>query len=162
MRVFASFVLLLAATAVFAQNDQLPKAQVFTLQGQSADIATFVKPEKITVLNFWATWCSPCKKELDNIAELYEDWQKEYNVELIACTIDDARSLTKVGPMVEAKGWTYTILSDKNEDLRRALNFQNVPYTFVIKDNKIVYTHSGYVEGAEYELEEVLKKLAGK
>jgi len=162
MRILATFFLLFSAGAVFAQNDQLPTAQVFTIEGQSGDISSFVKTDKITILNFWATWCSPCKKELDNIAELYGDWQKEYNVELIACTIDDARSLTKVGPMVQAKGWEYVILSDRNEDLRRALNFQNVPYTFVIKDKKIVYTHSGYVEGAEYELEEVLKKLSGK
>lgn len=162
MRILATFLFLFVGTALFAQNDQLPEVNVFTLDGQSAPISTFIKKDKITILNFWATWCSPCKKELDNIAELYPEWQEKYNVELIACTIDDARALTKVAPMVAAKGWTYTIISDKNEDLRRALNFQNVPYTFVIKDGKIVYTHTGYVEGAEYELEEIVKGLAGK
>lgn len=162
MKNFLTASLLLLSFAAFAQNDVLPKAQVFTLDGKSADIGEFVKKDKITILSFWATWCSPCKKELDNMHVLYEEWQKEFNVEIIAVTIDDARGLTKVGPMVESKGWTYTILSDKNEDLKRALNIQNVPYTFIIKDGKIVNVHSGYLEGDEFETEEKLKKLAAK
>ena len=84
-------------------------------------------------------------------------------MELVAISVDNARSATKIKTVVDSKGWEYEVLSDKNSDLKRALNFQAVPYTIVIDtDGNIVYTHDGYVEGDEYELEEVLKKLSEK
>lgn len=155
------FVLLLGMT-LNAQNT-MPEVSVKDLNGASVAIKDYVDNGKITVFSFWATWCSPCKRELDAIADYYEDWQADYNMELVAVTIDNARALPKVKPMVESKGWEYDILSDVNEDLKRSLNFQTVPMTFVVDQNgKIVYTHSGYNPGDEYELEEKLKELAGK
>ena len=87
-------------------------------------------------------------------------FQEDYDLELLAITIDNARALPKVRPMVQTKGWEYTVLSDVNEDLKRALNFQTVPMTFLLdQSGNIVYTHSGYNPGDEYELEEEIKKL---
>ena len=154
--------LLFFATTLSAQKT-LPSVNVKTLDGKAIDIQQFAKNGKITVLSFWATWCSPCKRELDAIADVYEDWQEDYDMELVAVTIDNARALSKVKPMVASKGWEYTILSDVNEDLKRALNFQTVPMTFLIdQDGNIVYTHNGYNSGDEYELEDKIKALAGK
>jgi thiol-disulfide isomerase/thioredoxin len=59
------------------------------------------------IINFWATWCAPCVKELNTIAEDYPIWQKETGVKLVAVSIDDARNTAKVGPFVDAKGWEY-------------------------------------------------------
>jgi thiol-disulfide isomerase/thioredoxin len=113
------------------------------------------------VFSFWATWCGPCIKELDNINELYEDWVEEYGIEMVAVTVDDARNIPKVKPLVNGKGWPYKILLDENKDLSRALNVQNPPMTFLInKEGKIVYKHVGYTEGAEYKLLEEIKKCA--
>ena len=154
--------LLLLSCNIFAQ-DLVPDVKIKTLNGQSVSIRDYAKAGQITVMSFWATWCSPCKKELDNLMPLYEDWKNDYNVEILAITIDDARALTKVGPMVQSKGWEYTVLSDVNQDLMRSLNFQNVPYTFLVnQEGKIVYVHNGYNEGDEYELEEKIKELAGE
>lgn len=150
-------ILFTLTTTLWGQS--LPKSQVFTLEGNSGDISHFIDSTKITILNFWATWCSPCKKELDNFSPLYDEWADEYHVEIIAVSIDDARSITKVKPMVESRNWKYKILLDKNEDLKRALNFQNVPYTFIIKDGVIRWTHSGYLEGDEWDMEEFLQIL---
>ena len=150
--------------ATFAQDSKtLPSVEVRTLDGQTVDIQQYAQDGKITVLSFWATWCSPCKKELDAIADLYEYWQEDYDVEIVAITIDTQRALAKVKPMVAAKGWSYTILSDANQQLQNALNFQTIPQTFVLdQDGQIVYSHSGYIPGDEYELEDKLKKLAGE
>ena len=164
-----ALLLTIAALFVFSLNTfaqegkSIPSVEVKTLDGQSLDIRQYAEDGKITILSFWATWCSPCKKELDAIADLYDYWQEEYDVELVAVTIDTQRALAKVKPMVEAKGWAYTILSDPNQQLRNALNFQTIPQTFVLdKDGSIVYNHNGYVPGDEYELEDKLKELAGK
>lgn len=153
---------LLLSTAAIAQQ-QMPSVQVKTLDGKKVDIQDYAKNGKITVISFWATWCSPCKRELDAIADMYPDWQEDYDMELVAVTIDDARALPKVAPMVASKGWEYDIISDTKEELKRALNVQSVPHTFVLdQEGNIVFTHSGYSPGDEYDLEDKLKKLAGK
>jgi peroxiredoxin len=84
-------------------------------------------------------------------------------VRLIAVSVDDSRTAPKVKPLVTSKNWTYDILIDINSDLRRALNVTNPPTTFLIdKQGKIVYTHTGYLEGDELELEKKIAELAGK
>ena len=162
MRYLLSAFVLLLGLSLQAQS-ALPSVNVKTLEGETINIQDFANNGKITVLSFWATWCSPCKRELDAIAEVYEEWQADYNAELVAITIDDARALPKVKPMVESKRWDYEVLSDSKQDLMRGLNFQNVPMTFLLnQDGEIVYTHSGYAPGDEYELEDKIKALAGK
>lgn len=144
-------------------NKELPSVVLQDINGKKVNVADFGKNGKVTVLNFWATWCSPCKKELNNISYLYEDWQDEYGVELIAISIDDARNTSKVKSYVNGQGWEYQVLLDANEDLKRMLNFQTVPYTVLVdKQGKIVYSHSGYVEGDEYILEEKIREHSKK
>lgn len=139
----------------------IPEIDVKTLEGKTVSIKDYVGQGKITVISFWATWCSPCKKELDAIADIYEDWQADYNVELIAITIDDARTMAKVPALVETKGWEYTILADSKSELKKALNFQTVPQTFLLDaEGNIIYTHSGYNPGDEIELEDKIAALA--
>lgn len=146
-----------------ADGNTLPEVDVKTMDGKSVNIQDLVGNGKITVISFWATWCSPCKRELDAIAEIYPDWQDDFNVELLAVTIDDARGVAKVPAMVASKGWEYTILSDSKQELQRALNFQTVPQTFLLNgEGEIVYTHSGYQSGDEFELEDHIKEVAGK
>ncbi len=159
--------LLIVALAFFtitlSGQDVLPDVSIKTLDGESVNLQDYGSNDKITIISFWATWCSPCKKELDAIADMYEGWQEDYDVELLAITIDTQRALAKVPGMVESKGWEYTILSDANQELQKALNFQTVPYTLVVdKAGNVVYKHSGYLPGDEYELEDKLKEIAEK
>jgi len=156
----AAFTLL--AHTLSAQKT-LPNVSLKNIDGESIEINEYSENGKITILSFWATWCSPCKKELNNISDLYEDWQADYDVELVAISMDDQRNSSKIKPTVNGQGWEFTVLLDVNEDLKRALNFQSIPYTIVIdKSGEIVYEHTGYVEGDEYELEDVLKELSEK
>lgn len=158
---FLSVFFLLSAGAI-AQN-KLPDATIKTLDGQSVKLDEVVKKDKITVLNFWATWCNPCKKELDIIKDLYPEWKEKYDVEFIAISIDDTRQVRRVKPLVAQKGWKYSIYTDEKGDLMRSLNFQTIPQTFLLDKNKnIIYSHNGYIAGDEFELEEQIKKAAGK
>lgn len=164
MKLIKTFVIFLfvSAIAVSASAQKtVPEIDVKTLDGKSVNIQDYTNNGKITVLSFWATWCSPCKKELNAISDVYDQWQEDYDVELVAVTIDNSRNLRKVQPMVDGFSWDYTILSDVNEDLKKALNFQTVPQTFLIdQEGNIVYSHSGYSPGDENELEEKIAELA--
>jgi len=148
-----------AASALFAQKT-LPSANIKTLEGQSLNVQELGKTGKITVISFWATWCSPCKKELDAIADYYEEWQQKYGIELVAISVDDARSAAKVPAMVKEKGWKYRVLLDPAKELQTVANIQSVPYTFVLdQKGNIVFEHTGYTPGDELELEELFKEL---
>jgi len=149
----------------FTSDDakKLPNITIADLQGKPVNIIEAVGNEKITVLSFWATWCSPCKRELDAITELYPEWTEKYNMQLFAISIDNARMLTQVKPMVEEKGWEFPVLMDSKQELQHALEFQAIPQTFVIdKEGNIIFQHEGYTPGDEYELEKILATAAGK
>jgi thiol-disulfide isomerase/thioredoxin len=151
------------STSLFAQKT-LPSVTVKTLDGKTLNLKEYAAAKgKVIVIDFWATWCSPCKKELDAIADLYPEWQEKYNVEVLAITIDNQRALPKVPAMVAEKGWEYTVLAGNEEDMRNAFNFQTIPQTLVAdKHGVIVFEHNGYVPGDEEELEKYIAKAAGK
>lgn len=156
-----TLVLLLTALGTQAQeNAGLPKVQLKDLQGSGIDVSELHTPGQPLIISFWATWCTPCKKELSNYAELYKDWQNEFQVKVVAISIDDARNTAKVKAYVNGVKWPFQVLLDPNEDMKRSLNFQTVPYTILIDgEGKIIYRHNSYVEGDEYVMEEKLKKL---
>ena len=72
------------------------------------------------------------------MADIYDDWKKKYNVQIVAVSIDDSRSSTKVKPTVDGQRWEYEVLLDVNQDLKRQMNIQSVPFTVVVdaKGNK--------------------------
>jgi len=144
-------------------NKTIAKVNVKTLKGKTISTSTFKNDGKPMVISFWATWCSPCKKELNAINEVYEDWIEETGVKLIAISIDDARNKHKVKPYVDSKAWDFEVYLDENQDFKRAMNVNNVPYTFLVDGNgKIVYEHNNYVPGDEDELFEKIKALVKK
>lgn len=115
------------------------------------------------VISFWATWCSPCKKELNAINDLYIDWQDETGVNLVAVSIDDEKTKNSVPLYVNGKGWEYLVLMDPNGDFKRAMGVNNVPHTFLLdKDGNVVYSHNNYVAGDEEILYEEILKLTGE
>ena len=153
-----SIVLLFTFLLSFSQSE-LPDVELKTIDGKKVILSDQLNNEGPTVISLWATWCVPCLKELDAISEVYEDWQEETNVKLIAVSIDDSRTVKRVKPLINGKDWGYEILLDVNADLKRALNASNIPLTVLVKDNKIVYEHMSYVPGAEDELYEKIKEL---
>ena len=149
------------AVSSFGQGSNIPAVMVKDINERPFNTSDISNDGKPIIINFWATWCSPCKRELNNIAELYDDWVEETGVKIIAVSIDDVRNVSKVEPYVDGKEWEYEILLDMNQDFKRAMSVNNIPHTFLVdKDGKIVWQHNSYSEGDEYHLYDLIKKLA--
>ena len=154
--------ILLLSFVCFVSNtnaqDKLPNMQLQTLDGDKINLTSISENDQIAVISLWATWCVPCKNELDAISEVYDDWVDETNVKLYAISVDDSRTVNRVKPLVNGKDWDFTILLDTNNDLKRELGASTIPLTLIIKNGKIVYRHSGYTPGSEDNLFEEIKK----
>ena len=139
---------------------KLPAIQLKDMNGKSINTAELGFDGPV-IISFWATWCSPCKRELNTISELYPDWQEETGVNLVAVAIDDEKTKNSVPVYVNGKSWDYLVLMDSNSDFKRAMGVNNVPHTFLVdKEGNIVYSHNNYVPGDEEKLYEEVKKIA--
>ncbi|MEZ4721991.1 MAG: TlpA disulfide reductase family protein [Flavobacteriales bacterium] len=147
---------------IHAQDGRkIPAVDVKKLDNSTFNTADIQNDGKPIIINFWATWCSPCKRELNTIAESYTDWVEETGVKLVAISIDDARNQHKVKPYVDGQAWEYDVYIDPNADFKRALNVNNVPHTFLIDgEGNIVWQHNSYAPGDEEELYELVQKLS--
>ena len=157
-----AIIVLLCALAPLAQA-QLPAVTLKTIDGRTVRTDTLNNGGKPFIIDFFATWCKPCNRELTAISEVYEDWQKETGVKIFAISIDQAQHINKVRPLVDQEGWEYDVLLDPNSDFKRSLGIQMIPYVLIC-DGKgnIVYRHNGYTDGAENELIEKVRELLSK
>ncbi|TDS51082.1 TlpA family protein disulfide reductase [Myroides indicus] len=162
MKNLITFISLFVFSVGMSQQKELPNVQLKDLDGKMVNVADYNNADKPVILSFWATWCGPCLKELNAIKDVYRDWQDETGVELIAVSVDDAKSVKRVKPLVNGKGWDYKVLLDDNHELKRAMNVANVPFTAIVYKGKIVYKHTSYTPGAEKELLKQVKALIGK
>lgn len=157
------FATLVIVASSFIVEKSFPQVELKDLKGNKVKTESFITNKKITVVSFFATWCKPCQLEMDNISEIYEDWVADYDVEMIAISVDNARSTAKLNALVKSKDWPFEILVDDRQQIQNILGFQTIPQTFLLDENgNIVYEHNGYKSGDEVELEDHIAELAGK
>lgn len=146
------------------QGSKLPDTKVKDLNGKAVSFNSTVEPGKVTLISFWATWCVPCKKEIKNIKSNLATWKAETpDFNYMTVSIDDARSMAMVRSYAKSQGWDFPTYLDQNSDLKRSLNFQNVPFSIIVdKEGKIVHMVTGFEEGGEEILYNKVKEIAAK
>jgi len=161
-KAFITLAFLSFSALSFAQG--LPDTQVKDVNsGKKVAFNEVFEKGKVTLVSFWATWCVPCKKEIKNISLKMNDWKKEADFNYITVSIDESRAEGMVRSYAKSQGWSFPYYIDPNSDLKRSLNFQNVPYTLIIdKTGKIAFMHTGYEEGGETEVFAKIKELVAK
>ncbi|MBR4388538.1 MAG: TlpA family protein disulfide reductase [Prevotella sp.] len=157
------FIVIALFFSLLDMNAQLPSVTLKDINGKTIKTDTLSNDGRPIIIDFFATWCKPCNRELTAISEVYDDWQAETGVKLIAVSIDVAQNINKVRPLVEQHNWPYEVLLDPNSDFKRALGIQMIPYVLVIDgEGNIVYKHNGYTDGDEEELIEKVRELISK
>jgi peroxiredoxin len=158
--------LILSPVAVSAQETTeakatIPNVNVKGLDGAIVSTSSLVNDGKPIILSFWATWCKPCVTELNALSDVYEEWQKETGVKIIAISIDDARTTASVAPFVNGKGWDFEVYTDPNGDFKRAMNVNMVPHTFLLNGNReVTHQHTSFAPGDEDKLIELVRQVA--
>jgi peroxiredoxin len=154
--VLVAFVALSAGAA--AQNISSLSQLMTTPGGEKVSIAS-LGAGKVTIVSFWATWCKPCKEEMKAMQPLYEKL-KAQGIEYIAVSIDNTKTMAKVGPFITSKNYTFPVLLDPNSEMFLGLNGTQVPYTLIFRaDGSLAKKHDGYLEGDEAKLEAELMEL---
>ena len=86
---------------------QLPAVALKSIDGSTVQTETLNNDGKPFIIDFFATWCKPCNRELSAIAEVYDEWQEETGVKIIAVSIDQAQNIHKVKPLVDQNEWLW-------------------------------------------------------
>lgn len=103
-----------------------------------------LKGEKLTLIDFWATWCKPCIKAIPKLNEIFKEY-KEKGVNIIVVNCDGPRSISKVEPMSKALAIEYPVLLDIDTELRIDLDVNYYPTLIMVnRKNEIVWIHEGY------------------
>ena len=148
-------VIFLFTLSVNAQEN-VPNISLKTISGKSVQSADIINDDGFSIISFWATWCIPCINELDAINDLYDSWNKNYNIKVLAISTDDARSKKRVRPMVSGKNWAFNVYSDTNQEFKRSLNVSGIPHTIVTYKSEIIHRRIGYSPGEEKDLLKII------
>ena len=164
-KIFATLVMALLAAALFTVpsfavgSGELARDIVLTdMSGKQVSLDSF--KGKTVVLNFWATWCPPCRGEMPEFDELHKEFQKTGEAVLLAVNLTDGRRETpeRVAEFLKETGYTMTVLLDEKQEAASFFGVRYIPTTFVLdRDGKL----AGQIQGATTK-DAVLKLVRGE
>ncbi len=126
------------------------------LDGNNIKLTELLKKGPV-FLQFWATWCVPCKEEMKVLNELYEKY-KDSGFVYVAVSIDDQKSISKVKPYIESKSYKFITVYDSDKSVFNSFGGQDPPFSvFLDRNGNVLKTYSGYIKGDDSKLESEIK-----
>ncbi len=127
------------------------KAPNFTLKTADGSVIELRKLKgKVVVVNFWATWCGPCRAEIPALSDVYERY-KSKGLEIVGISVDE-EGWKEVSSFTRRYAIPYPIVIDNGNALRAFGNFTAIPMTFIIdKEGNIVDRHLGSLSKEAFE-----------
>jgi hypothetical protein len=161
-KIFLGFIFI--GFVVFAKSQPAwSSAMLKPMRGAVAPFSSFTQKDSVILICFWSVNSDETINELNAINARYENWKETLKFKFMAVSIDEGKVANRVRPNVIGNGWTFEAYVDINGDLRKALNSNNLPQAFVIKNGKVVYQQSGYESGTEnYLFQKVSQFVNGK
>lgn len=133
----------------------------FSLENTDNELVSLdeLEGEKLTIIDFWATWCKPCTKAMPKLNHIYNEYKDE-GLSVIGISCDGPRSIGQVDLVAQSLNIDYAILKDIDCEVMGDNNFQAFPTLVVLNaDHEIVYVHEGFVSGDEDIIEEEIVSL---
>jgi peroxiredoxin len=136
----------------------------FTLNdvdGQAHSLSDYLG-KNVILISFWATWCEPCKKEMDQLQTLF-DAHKDKGLIILSISMDEPETQGDARPFVKQRGFTFPVLLDTETQVTNQLNPRRAaPFSLIIgRDQKIAWDHEGYVPGDEKKIDEAVLAALG-
>lgn len=155
--ILVSFFLLLVLIPVANTGHaaSVPDFSLKRLDGSTFNLSEYIG-KKVIVIDFWATWCKPCKKLMKHMNQVHLDYKDK--IEVLAISTDDVSAISQVESYIKGKGFSFTVLLDPDGSVVRIFNpSRQIPFTVIIdKKGDIAYSHTGYMPGYE---KEIIKKI---
>jgi thiol-disulfide isomerase/thioredoxin len=153
--ILLSLILVLSGCSGVKKGSEAPNFTLADLEGKK--VTLFDLRDKNVYLNFWASWCDPCKDEMPDIEKIHQEYLDK---ELIVLTINTGEDKETVAKFMEEKGYTFPVLLDLNLDVAREYYTSNIPVSFFInKEGKVIEKKEGLMSGTEMkEAIELLSK----
>jgi peroxiredoxin len=150
--------LALAANAAVPAIAPLAAAPDFTLHVMNgANLRLQEQRGRVVMVNFWATWCGPCRQEMPQLNRLYEKYHAAGFV-LLGINVDDDTS--KAAEVAGKLGVTFPVLLDTDKTVSKLYELSTMPSTVIIdRDGKVRYVHRGYLTGYEDNYEKQIREL---
>jgi cytochrome c biogenesis protein CcmG/thiol:disulfide interchange protein DsbE len=127
------------------------------IQGRTVSLASL--RGKVVFLNFWATWCGPCRTEMPSMEKLYNAFANRKDFVMLAIS-QDAKGAAVVQPYVRKHGYHFEVLLDPQSKVAESYDVTGVPETFIIdRDGRIVAHHLGAVDWASEDVRDALREL---
>ena len=154
---FATFALLAAGAAQAALNANAP-APDFTLRSlDGVNLRLAEQRGRVVMVNFWATWCGPCKQEMPHLSRLYEKYRAS-GFTLLGVNVDeDSRNAAGIAGQLGVK---FPVLLDSDKQVSKLYDLSAMPSTVLIdRDGKVRFLHRGYRTGTEAEYDQQIRAL---
>ncbi len=151
-------ILLAVTLPVQVVSQTIPRMQLTTLDRTQHRLKEYLS-EGPVLINFWSLSCAPCKKEMQHLNRLTEQYQ-DAGFTVISINTDTPRSLSRVRAFIRSHGYQFPVFIDPDHVLFARLAGRVLPYSiFVRKDGGIEARHTGYAPGDERKYESIINNL---
>jgi peroxiredoxin len=143
------------AQAALSPNAPAPDFTLKSLQGPNLRLAE--QRGRVVLVNFWATWCGPCKQEMPHLNRLYDKYRTSGFV-LLGVNVDENPQLA--AGTATRMGLRFPVLFDADKTVSRLYDLQSMPATVLIdRDGKVRFLHRGYRDGLEESYDRQIREL---
>ncbi len=141
-------------------SKELIDIQVTQTDGQTVPLSTIIPKDKNYIISIMASWCGPCRTELDAFQKVADEWAKELNTEIVAISIEKPSDTYKLIDLVKKQNWTMQVVHDKMAYTSRELEVFDIPHTYLVdQSGEIVYHTEGYASNLISQYKAEIEKL---
>lgn len=139
----------------FDRGDELENFVLVDMEGEEVDLQAYIGAHRYVWVNFWATWCSPCRQEMPLMASLYEEHSPD-GFGIIAVSVSEEREV--VQRYLDSNPMPFPILLDPDGSVSRDYRVQALPTSFLVDSTgKVVMTGVGFQRTWEYFIPQMLE-----